>query len=179
LIKVLLVDDHRLVRAGLQSLLQACEDIEVVGSAADGREALELVGEVQPDVVLMDLSMPGMGGVEATRLLEAHPGVQVVVLTSFSDQEQVLDAVDAGAVGYLLKDADPDDLVDGVRAAAAGQSPLDPKVARTLLTRRGGQAPQDQLSDREREVLVLVADGLANKQIARHLGITERTVKAT
>jgi len=132
LIKVLLVDDHRLVRAGLQSLLQACEDIEVVGSAADGREALELVGEVQPDVVLMDLSMPGMGGVEATRrLLEAHPGVQVVVLTSFSDQEQVLDAVDAGAVGYLLKDADPDD-----------QSPLDPKVARTLLTRRGGQAPR-------------------------------------
>ena len=179
MIKVLLVDDHRLVRAGLQSLLAACEDIEVVGSAADGREALELVGQLQPDVVLMDLSMPGMGGVEATRrLLEAHPGVQVVVLTSFSDQEQVLDAVDAGAVGYLLKDADPDDLVDGVRAAAAGQSPLDPKVARTLLTRRGGQAPQDQLSDREREVLVLVADGLANKQIARHLGITERTVKA-
>ena len=179
MIKVLLVDDHRLVRAGLQSLLEACEDMEVVGSAADGREALELVGRVEPDVVLMDLSMPGMGGVEATRrLLDAHPGVQVVVLTSFSDQEQVLDAVDAGAVGYLLKDADPDALVDGVRAAAAGQSPLDPKVARTLLTRRGGQAPQDQLSDREREVLVLVADGLANKQIARHLGITERTVKA-
>jgi DNA-binding NarL/FixJ family response regulator len=148
-IRVLLVDDHRLVRAGLQSLLEACEDIEVAGSAADGREALELVGRVEPDVVLMDLSMPGMGGVEATRrLLDAHPGVQVVVLTSFSDQEQVLDAVDAGAVGYLLKDADPDALVDGVRAAAAGQSPLDP------------------------------ADGLANKQIARHLGITERTVKA-
>jgi DNA-binding NarL/FixJ family response regulator len=134
LIRVLLVDDHRLVRAGLQSLLEACEDIEVVGSAADGREALELVGRVEPEVVLMDLSMPGMGGVEATRrLLDAHPGVQVVVLTSFSDQEQVLDAVDAGAVGYLLKDADPD---------------------------------------------ALVADGLANKQIARHLGITERTVKA-
>ena len=148
MIKVLLVDDHRLVRAGLQSLLAACEDIEVVGSAADGQEALELAGRVEADVVLMDLSMPGMGGVEATRrLLEAHPGVQVVVLTSFSDQEQVLDAV-------------------------------DPKVARTLLTRRGGQAPQDQLSDREREVLVLVADGLANKQIARHLGISERTVKA-
>jgi DNA-binding NarL/FixJ family response regulator len=143
LIRVLLVDDHRLVRAGLQSLLEACEDIEVVGSAADGREALDLVGRVEPDVVLMDLSMPGMGGVEATRrLLDAHPGVQVVVLTSFSDQEQVLDAVDAGAVGYLLKDADPDALVDGVRAAAAGQSPLDPKVARTLLTRRGGQAPR-------------------------------------
>jgi DNA-binding NarL/FixJ family response regulator len=120
-----------------------------------------------------------MGGVEATRrLLAGHPDLQVVVLTSFSDQDQVLDAVDAGAVGYLLKDADPADLLQGVRAAAAGQSPLDPKVARTLLTRRTTQGPQDQLSDREREVLTLVADGLANKQIASHLSITERTVKA-
>ena len=179
LIRVLLVDDHRLVRAGLQSLLDATGDIRVAGTAADGQEALEVAAEVQPDVVLMDLSMPRMGGVEATRrLLADRPGLQVVVLTSFSDQEQVLDAVDAGAVGYLLKDADPTDLVDGVRAAAAGQSPLDPKVARTLLTRRTTQAPQDQLSDREREVLGLVADGLANKQIARHLGISERTVKA-
>jgi DNA-binding NarL/FixJ family response regulator len=166
-IRVLLVDDHRLVRAGLQSLLEASDDIEVVGSATDGPEALELAARVESDVVLMDLSMPGMGGVEATRLLLAdHPDLQVVMLTSFSDQEQVLDAVDAGAVGYLLKDADPGELVDGVRAAAAGQSPLDPKVARALLTRRSGQAPQEQLSDREREVLTLVAEGLANKQIA-------------
>ena len=105
----------------------------MVGAAADGREALELAARVAPDVVLMDLSMPGMGGVEATRrLLADHPDLQVVVLTSFSDQDQVLDAVDAGAVGYLLKDADPADLLQGVRAAA-GQSPLDPKVARTLL----------------------------------------------
>jgi DNA-binding NarL/FixJ family response regulator len=179
LIKVLLVDDHRLVRAGLQSLLDATDDIRVVGAAADGREALELATGLEPDVVLMDLSMPGMGGVEATRrLLADRPGLQVVVLTSFSDQDQVLDAVDAGAVGYLLKDADPADLLQGVRAAAAGQSPLDPKVARTLLTRRTTQAPQDQLSDREREVLTLVAEGLANKQIARHLSISERTVKA-
>jgi DNA-binding NarL/FixJ family response regulator len=127
----------------------------------------------------MALSMPGMGGLEATRrLLAERPGLQVVVLTSFSDQDQVLDAVDAGAVGYLLKDADPADLLQGVRAAAAGQSPLDPKVAGTLLGRRTTQAPQDQLSDREREVLTLVAEGLANKQIARHLGISERTVKA-
>jgi DNA-binding NarL/FixJ family response regulator len=178
-IRVLLVDDHRLVRAGLQSLLDATDDIRVVGAAADGREALELAAGLAPDVVLMDLSMPGMGGVEATRrLLADHPDLQVVVLTSFSDQDQVLDAVDAGAVGYLLKDADPAELLQGVRAAAAGQSPLDPKVARTLLTRRATQAPQDQLSDREREVLTLVADGLANKQIARHLSITERTVKA-
>ena len=143
MIKVLLVDDHRLVRAGLQSLLDATDDIRVAGTAADGQEALEVAAEVQLDVVLMDLSMPRMGGVEATRrLLADHPGLQVVVLTSFSDQEQVLDAVDAGAVGYLLKDADPTDLVDGVRAAAAGQSPLDPKVARTLLTRRTTQAPR-------------------------------------
>jgi DNA-binding NarL/FixJ family response regulator len=179
LIRVLLVDDHKLVRAGLASLLEASDDIRVVGSAADGQEALELAAGTAPDVVLMDLSMPRMGGVEATRrLLAVHPGLQVVVLTSFSDQEQVHDAVDAGAVGYLLKDADPADLVEGVRAAAAGQSPLDPKVARTLLTRRSGAAPQDQLSDREREVLALVAGGLANKQIARRLGITDRTVKA-
>jgi DNA-binding NarL/FixJ family response regulator len=163
LIRVVLVDDHRLVRAGLQSLLDACDDIQVVGSAADGQEALELVAEVEPDVVLMDLSMPRMGGVEATRhLLAAHPALQVVVLTSFSDQEQVHDAVDAGAVGYLLKDADPADLVEGVRAAAVGQSPLDPKVARTLLTRRATQDPKDQLS--ERELLALVADGLANSR---------------
>jgi DNA-binding NarL/FixJ family response regulator len=147
-IRVVLVDDHRLVRAGPQSLLEASDHIEVVGSAADGQEAIELMAEVEPDVVLMDLSMPRMGGVEATRrLLAAHPALQVVVLTSFSDQEQVHDAVDAGAVGYLLKDADPADLVGGVRAAAAGQSPLDPKVARTLLTRRATQDPKDQLSD--------------------------------
>jgi two-component system, NarL family, sensor kinase len=131
------------------------------------------------DGVVQDLSMPRMGGVEATRRLRAdHPDVQVVVLTSFSDQELVLDAIDAGAVGYLLKDADPADLIEGLRAAAAGRSPLDPKVARTLLTRRAERAVQDQLSDREREVLVLVADGMANKQIARRLGISERTVKA-
>jgi DNA-binding NarL/FixJ family response regulator len=177
LIKVLLVDDHRLVRAGLQSLLDASDDIRVVGTAADGQEAIDLAAAAAPDVVLMDLSMPRMGGVEATRRLRAdHPDVQVVVLTSFSDQELVLDAIDAGAVGYLLKDADPADLIEGVRAAAAGQSPLDPKVAHTLLTRRAERAVQDQLSDREREVLV--AEGMANKQIVRRLGISERTVKA-
>jgi DNA-binding NarL/FixJ family response regulator len=138
-----------------------------------------MAGGMKPDVVLMDLSMPQMGGVEATRLIVAeNPEVQVVVLTSFSDQDLVLDAVEAGAIGYLLKDSEPGELVRGVRSAAVGESPLDARVARTLLDRRLERPVDPQLSDREREVLALVAGGLANKQIARHLGISERTVKS-
>jgi DNA-binding NarL/FixJ family response regulator len=177
MIRVLLVDDHKLVRAGLQSLLATVEDIQVVGVAADGREAIGVATDTGPEVVLMDLSMPGMSGVEATRrLLELIPSVQVVVLTSFADQELVLQAIDAGAVGYLLKDADPEDLVRGVRAAAKGESPMSGKAARALLTRRAPRA--ELLTDREREVLTLLADGLANKQIAVRMEITEGTVKA-
>ena len=179
MIDVLLVDDHALRRAGLTALIDGADDMRVVGTAADGTEALERVRQLRPDVVLMDLSMPRLDGAEATRLVTAqHPDVQVLVLTSFADGENVVRALDAGAAGYLLKDADPVALVDAVRAVANGQSPLDPRVARTYLStrRRGATAPE--LTDREREVLALVGMGLANKQIARRLDIREGTVKA-
>jgi DNA-binding NarL/FixJ family response regulator len=178
-IRVLLVDDHALLRAGMARLLDLADDVTVVGSAGSGAQALEMVPALRPDVVLMDLSMPGMSGVEATRrLLAARPDTAVVVLTSFADPDLITDALDAGAVGYLLKDAEPDGLVGAVRSAARGESPLDPRAARVVLTSRGRPAPASVLSGREKEVLVLVAEGLANKQIARTLGIAERTVKA-
>jgi DNA-binding NarL/FixJ family response regulator len=178
-IRVLLVDDHALLRAGMARLLDLADDVTVVGSAGSGAEALEAATVLQPDVVLMDLSMPGMSGVEATRrLLAVRPDTAVVVLTSFADPDLIVDALDAGAVGYLLKDAEPDGLVGAVRSAARGESPLDPRAARAVLTSRSRPAPASVLSGREKEVLVLVAEGLANKQIARVLGIAERTVKA-
>jgi len=179
-IKVVLVDDHAMVRLGLEQLLGAAEGIEVVGSAGDGREALKIVQMTGPDVVLMDLQMPDVDGVTATRrIVAADSDVQVVVLTSFSDSERIVAALDAGAIGYLLKDAEPDDLLEGVRAAARGESPLHPRAARQLLTARSAQrGGQVDLTPREAEVLGLVRQGLANKQIARRLGISERTVKA-
>jgi DNA-binding NarL/FixJ family response regulator len=179
-VRILLVDDHALVRAGLIALLDGSPDLQVVGEAADGADVVEVAARVDPDVVLMDLSMPGVDGVTATRLLlAARPQTQVLVLTSFSDRQRVRDALAAGAIGYLLKDSAPQDLIKGIRAAARHGSPLDPRVARTLLTDGGsGAAPgAGQLSPRELEVLRLVARGLANKQIGRILGITERTVK--
>jgi DNA-binding NarL/FixJ family response regulator len=176
-IRVLIVDDHALLRAGLAALLEAADDISVVGEASDGESALEAVARIEPDVVLMDLSMPGMDGTTATReLLARRPGTAVVILTSFSEHARVRGAVDAGAVGYLLKDSEPAELTAGVRAAARGEAPLDPRVARALLP-GGGQLGGVRLSPREREVLALVGQGMANKQIARTLGITERTVK--
>ncbi len=176
MIRVVIVDDHAVVRSGLERLLSTAGDIIVVGAAADGREAIALVDEVEPDVVMMDLSMPQLDGVAATQQIAAtHPGTAVVVLTSFSDTPRITAALQAGAVGYQLKDAAPDELIAAVRAAAAGGAPLDPRVARVLLDRR---APTITLSTREIEVLRLVTTGLANKQIGRSLGITERTVKA-
>jgi DNA-binding NarL/FixJ family response regulator len=185
-IRVLLADDHQLVRSGLAALLAGTEDIEVVGTAANGAEAVEMARASVPHVVLMDLVMPIMDGVEATRRLLAElPETQVVVLTSFSDQERILAALDAGAVGYLLKDVDPAELIRGVRAAARGESPLHPKAARSLLSSRHAassdappERPNVELTPREAEVLALLRQGLANKQIARSLGISQATVKA-
>jgi DNA-binding NarL/FixJ family response regulator len=178
--RILVVDDHQLVRAGLVALLDGADDLEVVGQAADGAAAVEVAADTTPDVVLMDLSMPIMDGVAATRaLLEARPEIAVVVLTSFADQVRVAEALAAGAVGYLLKDSHPRDLLAGIRAAAAGHAPLDPRVARSLLPSGRAPDPAAQLSHRELQVLRLVTKGMANKQIGRALGISEHTVKVS
>lgn len=183
MIRLVIADDHAVVRRGLAGLLESAEDIDVVGAATNGEAAVELARSLRPDLVLMDLQMPGIDGVQATRtIVEEQLGVDVLILTSFSDGHRLLAAIDAGAVGYLLKDAEPADLVAGIRAAARGESPIDPKAARHLFisrSSRGRATPSADvsLSTREREVLQLVVLGLANKQIARRLGITERTVK--
>ena len=178
-IRILIADDHAMVRTGLTQLLSAEDDMEIVGAAADGAEAADLAIELLPDLILMDLSMPEVDGVEATRRVVAGlPDVRVLVLTSFSERERVLEAIDAGAVGYMLKDAEPDELIRAIRAAARGESPLDPKVASALFERRAEDKTVQALTPREREVLVMVGKGLTNKQIGRRLGIAEKTVKA-
>jgi len=177
MIRVLVADDHLVVRSGLEQLLATFDDVELVGSAADGEEAATLCAEHAPDVALLDLEMPRVDGIEAARRIgERAPTTRVVVFTSFSDRERILQALEAGAIGYLLKDADPDALHRGIQAAARGESPIDPKAAAELLAARV-TTPAGDLSDREHEVLVLVSSGLANKQIARRLGISEKTVK--
>jgi DNA-binding NarL/FixJ family response regulator len=179
MIRLLIVDDHAIVRDGLRQLLSSVADFDVVATAEDGAEALARSDEHRPDVVLMDLSMPVMDGVEATRrLCKQQAEIKVVILTTFADQKRILDALDAGAAGYILKDSSPDEIVAAIRAVVAGDAPLDPKAARVLLDAQRNQRPARELSGRESEVLGLLATGLANKQIARKLGISERTVKA-
>ena len=181
MIRVLIVDDHALVRRGLSDLLGAADGIDVVGSFPDGSLAATAVTELEPDIVLMDLSMPGLDGIEATRaVLAVRPGTKIIMLTSFSENARIMAALEAGAVGYLLKDAEPDDIVRALHDAAAGGVPLSPKAARALLPgkRPTGSAGADALTGREREVLSLVAAGLPNKSIGRRLSISEKTVKA-
>ena len=179
MIRVLVVDDHEVVLTGLTALLGCTGDLVCVGTATDGDEALAEVERSSPDVVLLDLSMRGRDGLSVVRALrDAGRDVGVLVLTSFQEPERVLEVLQAGADGYLLKDTQAERILDGVRSVAAGGAPLDPTVARCLLGDLRQQASTDGLTDREREVLELVRQGLPNKSIARRLQITERTVKA-
>jgi len=186
-IKVLLVDDHTVVLKGLAFFLSTQEDLELVGEASNGKEGLEKVGETHPDVVLMDLYMPEMDGVEATGCIKKeYPDVKVIVLTSFSDQAHVLPALRAGASGYILKDVEPDQLVEAIRSAYKGNIQLHPDIANALLSQtlpveEKEEEPSiqvDVLTARENEVLQLLAKGMSNKEIASVLVITEKTVKA-
>jgi len=179
MIRVLIVDDHGVVRDGLGRLIAALPDMDVVGLAADGADAIEQCRTSQPDVVLMDLEMAGVDGIEATRrILVDAPDTAVLVLTSFSDRPRILGALEAGACGYLLKDVAADQVAEGIRAAARGESPLDPRAASTVLAARSEPDPAAGLSPREREVLGLLVAGLPNKLIARRLEISEKTVKS-
>ncbi len=179
MIRVLLADDHGVIRDGLGRLISALEDVELAGVAADGADAVRQCAELAPDVVLMDLDMPVLDGIQATKqIVAAHPDVAVLVLTSFSDRPRIMGALEAGACGYLLKDVDADEVAEGIRAAARGESPLDPRAARTILDARSAPDPLGALSEREREVLGLLVEGLPNKLIARRLEISEKTVKS-
>ena len=175
MIRVVIADDHAVVRQGLRTFLDLQEDVEVVGEAADGAEALEAAERLSPDVVLIDLVMPGVDGIEAIRgLRERAPAVRAIVLSSFIDDEKLFPAVRAGAAGYLLKDVQPQELVEAIRTVHAGGALLHPRVASRLLE----ELATDPLTPREREVLALIGRGMANKVIARELSLSEKTVKA-
>jgi DNA-binding NarL/FixJ family response regulator len=177
-IRVLICDDHAIVRHGLQRLIDDADAVQVVAGVEGGEECVEAALRLRPDVVLMDLVMPGIGGVEATRrIVSGASGARVIALTSFADEGHVLEALDAGAHGYLLKDADGQEILRAIRAVAAGHAPHDPRIARVVLSRRVEGDPARLLTTRELEILSLVADGLANKAIARRLGIAEPTVR--
>jgi NarL family two-component system response regulator LiaR len=174
-IRVLIADDHAVVRQGLRTFLDLQEDIEVVGEAADGAEALDAAERLAPDVVLIDLVMPGVDGIEAIRRLREHaPDARAIVLSSFVDDDKLFPAVRAGAAGYLLKDVQPQELVEAIRTVHGGGALLHPQVAARLLE----EMTEDPLTPREREVLVLIGRGMPNKLIARDLGLSEKTVKA-
>jgi two-component system, NarL family, response regulator LiaR len=177
---VLIADDHAVVREGLRTFLELQEGIEVAGEAADGREAVSEAERLLPDIVLMDLVMPELDGVEVMReLRERVPRARVVVLTSFLDDERLLPALRAGAAGYLLKNVEPRELARSIRLAAAGEALIDPAVAARLVDALGSDRPEEaaELTPREQEVLELIGRGYANKRIALELGISEKTVK--
>jgi DNA-binding NarL/FixJ family response regulator len=177
-IRVVIADDHGVVRDGLAGVLAAEADLEVVGSVGNGAEAVESCRVARPDVVLMDIEMPVLDGIEATHIIrEERPETAVLVLTSFADARRITAALAVGAAGYLLKDASAEDVVRGIRAAASGGAPLDPHAARLLLEAKDTPDPLDGVSPREREVFALLLDGLPNKVIAQRLGISEKTVK--
>jgi NarL family two-component system response regulator LiaR len=181
-IRVLIVDDHGIVRKGLNVLLATEKDIKVVGEAQDGLEAVEKAGSLKPDVVLMDLVMPKMDGIEATRkITEANPKAKILVLTSFAADDKVFPAVKAGALGYLLKDSSPEELLEAIRRVHRGEPSLEPAIARKVLqeiSHPNKEKPSsDPLTERELEVLRLIAQGLSNKEIASKIFIAEWTVR--
>ena len=183
-IRVMVVDDHEVVRSGLKAILEPEVDLQIVGDAASATEAIERVPLLDPNVILMDVRMEGMNGIEACRLIKsAHPEVSVLMLTSFGEEEAVMSAIMAGASGYLLKNVSRADLLKAIRAAAGGQNLLDPSVTKTVMERLARLAAKEQeravemVSDREKEVLVLVAQGLTNREIAEKLVISENTAR--